>query len=218
MCLCDSLESVGSPDTIRGSPCLPALVHRQPWMPVRKLGESPSTACVYTWWPAPAETHRTKLCNVKPCLTGSKYHLLLEKAREFSCLTVSKMVSSYGRRVETLHLCFASIQSEIYLLPREAEEIHSWAQPCINTQESLAENGEQQKADVCSELPLTQSRVLQPCGGGDGVVRKPYFWSSVAKGGPWQWPTMNRSIHAHTHTHTHPPHTSKQRNQMQMPR
>lgn len=89
MCLCDGLESLGSPD-IRGSRCLPALVHRQLWMPVRKLGESPFTACVYRRWPAPVETHRTKLYNVKPCHIGSKYHLLLEKARKFSCLTVSK--------------------------------------------------------------------------------------------------------------------------------
>ena len=113
------------------------------------------------------------------------------------------MVSSYWRRVEAVHICLASTQSEIYLLLKEAEEIHSRAQSCIDTQEGLAENGEQQRANVCSELPRTQSRVLQPCGGGDGVVRKPYFWSSVAKRGPWQWPRMNRCIHEHTHTHTH---------------
>lgn len=134
MCLCDGLESLGSPDIIRGSRCLPVLCPQATLMPVRKLGESPSTACVYRRRPAPCWDTQDQTVQCETLSQEVNTTFTLEKIGNSPASLSQNGQQLLKKWVENpAHLSCKHTKWN-YLLLKEAEEIHWWVQSCIDTQ------------------------------------------------------------------------------------
>ena len=167
MCLCDGLESVGGPDTTGGSPCWPLWPTGGPGSLCGGLETQPRGVCVQVGRALWRRTGPNR--SVRAPRVGSEYHLLLEKARKFSRLMVSKngqqLLKEGGNPAR---LCLASGQGEITChegKQRKSTHGHSPAR----TRERVCLRLESKETPAWAQSPTdtpTDPRGLQPAGWG----------------------------------------------------